>query len=72
MLVQVWCPDISTGVEILNYLQEFGFVDVPELAEWYHRNGSIIDIGPAPVKKQEDVWTKRLETGDVQEEDPES
>lgn len=56
MLIQVWCPDATTGIEMLKEIRELGFVSVPELAEWYHRNGCIMDISPAPVREQEDVW----------------
>lgn len=56
MLIQVWCPTTMIGIALLKEITELGFVSVPELAEWYHRNGSILDISPAPRREQEDVW----------------
>lgn len=53
MLIQVWAPDISTGAEILDHVLNFGFYEMPDLAEWYHPDGCIVDISPAPVRRQE-------------------
>lgn len=57
MLIQIWMPDRDLGMKLVHWLERnIGFYDVPELAEWYHPHGYIMDISPAPVREQDESF----------------
>lgn len=44
----------------MRYLaRQLGFYEVPELAEWYHPEGYIADLAPAPRREQDEIVQRR-------------